>query len=184
MRRLRQLAAGVVVSLLAALGGAPAASADIFLEIPGIPGESTAEGQENSIDVLSYSWGAAGGDGARARLQPLNVSKNVDAASPLLFQRLVQGTHIANMELIVTRGGATPFLYLRYCFQDVVVASIQQSDSGPDPVADEAVSFSSGAVSEEYTTQNPAGGAGATVFAGWNATTGELIATYPTPCGL
>jgi type VI protein secretion system component Hcp len=63
------------------------------------------------------------------------------------------------------------------------VSSISHGGGAGDPVPTENVSCSYGAVSEQYSQQGPRGGLGDTVFAGWNATTGQLIAAYPNPCG-
>ena len=184
MRRLRLVATGVVLSLGTTLGVASPAAADLFLEVQGVPGESQDAQQRNSIDIRSYSWGASGGGEARPALQELAVVKNVDIASPLLFQRLVTGAQIPSVELIARTAGANPFVYLRLCFQDVTVSSIKQSAGTAENVSTENASFSYGAVSQQYSAQTPTGGAGQTVFSGWNATTGTLIQTYPASCGL
>ena len=190
MRRIRLLATSAIVSIFAALGVvAPAeAAVDYFLEVNGVPGESHDSKFAKSIDVQSYSWGASANSekkGNKVNLSDLNVSKNVDVASPALFQRLVQGTPIPSVELIGRMAGESQLVFLRYCFQDARVTSIQHAGSGgggDSPT--ENVSFGYGAVSLQYTPQDAKGGGLPSVFAGWNATTGELIATYPDPCGL
>jgi type VI secretion system secreted protein Hcp len=188
LRRFRLLVTSAVVSIFAALGVvAPAeAAVDYFLEINGVPGESQDAKFAKSIDVFDYSWGAtADGDrkGSTVNLEDLTVTKRVDVASPALFQRLVQGTTIPSVELIGRKAGETQFVFLRYCLQDVQVTSIQHSGSGGEDSSQENVSFAYAAVSQQYTQQNATGGE-SSVFAGWNATTGALIATYPNPCGL
>jgi type VI secretion system secreted protein Hcp len=178
------------VSIFAALGVvAPAeAAVDYFLEVNGVPGESHDSKFAKSIDVQAYSWGASANSekkGNKVNLQDLSVSKRVDVASPALFQRLVQGTTIPSVELVARKAGESQLVFLRYCLQDVHVTSIQHSGAagGSDSV-DENVSFAYAAVSQQYTPQDAKGSGGPSVFAGWNATTGDLIATYPDPCGL
>jgi type VI protein secretion system component Hcp len=81
-------------------------------------------------------------------------------------------------------GGREQIVFLRWCFQDVRVSSISQGDSaGGSPAPTENVSFAYGSASQQYTKQSADGSADGTVFAGWNATQGALISTYPTPCG-
>ena len=177
------------MSIFAALGVvAPAeAAVDYFLEVNGVPGESQDAKFAKSIDVFSYSWGASANSekkGNRVNLSDLNVAKRVDVSSPALFQRLVQGTTIPSVELIGRKAGETQQVFLRYCLQDVHVTSVQQSGSGGEDFAQENVSFAYGTFSQQYTPQDAKGSGGPSVFAGWNATTGELIATYPNPCGL
>ena len=174
------------MSIFAALGVvAPAeAAVDYFLEVNGVPGESLDAKQAKSIDVEAFSWGGSVADKkGGVSLNDLNVSKRVDLASPALFQRMVQGTTIPSVELIGRKAGETQFIFLRYCLQDVQVTSIQQSGAGGGDTANENVSFRYGSFSQQYTSQNSDGKSGQTVFAGWNATTGDLIATYPNPCG-
>lgn len=183
MRRLRLLILSVVASVFAAFGVvAPAeAAVDYFLEVNGVPGESQDAKMPDAIDVLSYSWGASAEKNKSPRLNDLSIEHLVDVASPPLFQRLVTGTTIPSAELIARKAGESQFIFLRFCFQDVRVTSVQQK--GSDDVPIEQVSFSYGAVSEQYTQQSATGGAGNTVFAGWNATAGALIQTYPASCG-
>lgn len=187
MRRSRLLATSVVVSVFA-LGVVPTAEAvDYFLEVDGVQGESQDAQQAGSIDVLSFSWGAvnAGNRARRTELKELQIGKNVDSASPPLFQRLAQATQIPSVELIGRRPGERSQVFLRYCFQNVQVTSIEVGDSrgSSGGAPSESVNFSYAAVSEQYSQQRPDGSLGATVFAGWNSTTGQLIASYPSPCG-
>ena len=190
MRRFRLLVTSAIVSIFAALGVvAPAeAAVDYFLEVNGVPGESHDSKFAKSIDVFSYTWGASANSekkGNKVNLSDLNVSKNVDVASPALFQRLVQGTTIPSVELIGRKAGESQLVFLRYCFLDARVTSIQHSGSaGGGDTPTENVSFGYAAVSLQYTPQDAKGGGLPSVFAGWNATTGDLIATYPDPCGL
>jgi type VI secretion system secreted protein Hcp len=185
LRRGRLLILSVVASVFAALGVvAPAhAAVDYFLEVEGVPGESQDARFPNAIDLQSYSWGAVA-DKGKPRFQDLHINHRVDAASPLLFQRLATGTAIPSAELIARKAGETGFVFLRVCFQDVRVTSVQQGGSaGGADTPFEQVSFSYGALSEQYTQQSSTGAAGNTVFAGWNATQGALIQTYPASCG-
>jgi len=187
LRRFRLLISGAVVSVFAAFGVvAPAEGAvDYFLEVNGVPGESQDAKMAKAIDVLSYSWGASQSPDKKSgpRLGDLVITHNVDLASPPLFQRLVTGATIPSAELIARKAGENPFIFLRFCFENVQVTSIQQSGKTTDDVPTEQVSFGYAAVSEQYNRQDNTGGIGQTVFAGWNATQGALIQTYPLSCG-
>jgi type VI secretion system secreted protein Hcp len=186
MRRLRLLVTSAVVSVFAALGIVASAEAanDYILEINGVQGESGDAKMPNAVTPLSYSWGAshAGRNGV-PRLGDFSITKRVDFASPQLFQRLVQAQQIPSMELHVRNAGGDQQTFLRYCFQNVVVSSIQHAGNPADIRPAENVTFRYTAVTERYFRQNPDGSLGTSVFAGWNATTGQLITTYPDPCG-
>ena len=184
MRRFRLLVLSAVASVFAAFGVvAPAeAAVDYFLEVSGVPGESQDAKLAKAIDVRDYSWGASqSAEKKGPRLGDLVISHNVDLASPPLFQRLVTGATIPSAELIARKAGENQFIFLRFCFQNVQVTSIQQAAGDETPTED--VSFAYAAVSEQYTQQDNTGGIGQTVFAGWNATQGALIQTYPANCG-
>ena len=148
------------MSIFAALGVvAPAeAAVDYFLEVNGVPGESHDSKFAKSIDVQSYTWGASANNekkGNKVNLSDLNVSKNVDVGVPAL---LLPGRarHVdPALGLVWWRRRRGRERLVRLCGG---VAAV--------------------------TPQDAKGSGGPSVFAGWNATTGDLIATYPDPCGL
>jgi type VI secretion system secreted protein Hcp len=185
MRRFRLLLTSAVTCVLAAFGVVASAHAatDYFLEINGVQGESQDVKFSKAVDVLSYSWGAAKPGSGVPQLQDFSISKRIDASSPVLFRRLVTGEHISSMELLGRKTGANPIVYLKYCFEDVTVSSLQQSDSRGSDNPVESVSFRYRAASLNYARQKADGSVSQNIFAGWNVTMGELIATYPAPCG-
>jgi len=69
----------------------PAARAAGYLEFEGIPGEATAPGFENWIEIDSVEFGARGG-GANPVFTHIVLSKRPDQASPLLFLASVLGS--------------------------------------------------------------------------------------------
>jgi type VI secretion system secreted protein Hcp len=185
LRRLRLLATTAAASILAVLGVAPSAEAqvDYFLEINGIPGESQDSKHLKTVEVESWSWGATRAPSeSRPTLQAFNVAKEVDLASPPLYQRMASREVIPSMELIARRAGGKQMAYLHYCFQTVLVSSIQTSASSSEP--NESVSFEYDTFTERYAPLRADGSLGPSVFSGWNATTGDLMTTYPNPCGI
>ncbi len=145
------------------LDGTPATPAffDIFLEIEGVEGESTAAGHKGSIEVLSWSWGvsqtATGGGGgsggavtAREKTGHVTLIKRIDKATPLLFKRVVDGTHIPRVVVQLTReDGQT---YLRYELKDVVISSIVHAgDLDGDGCPDETLELTLGGTKLTHT---------------------------------
>jgi type VI secretion system secreted protein Hcp len=186
MRRLRLLVTGAVVSVFAALGvaaPAEAATTEYFLEINGISGESQDAKMAKTVDVLSYSWGVSRATGGQPNLGDFNLAKRVDSASPLLLRRMLQNQAIPSMELLARTAGQTQIIKLKYCFQNVLVKSIQHKGSNGDDATLEEVSFAYTSVTESYTKQNTDGTLAPSVFAGWNSTSGTLIQSYPGSCG-
>jgi type VI secretion system secreted protein Hcp len=176
----------VLAFIVAAFGVAPAAQAaeDYFLQITGNPppgalpvkGESKDVAFKDAIVVRSFSWGAenpstisstTGGLGTgKAKLGELTVHKDIDAASPGLFQRLTTGLHDTGMRLTVRKAGQTPFVYLQYQFATVFVTSVDHSGDGDETA--ETVTFAYGSVSQKYTPQTATGAAGTPIQFGWN----------------
>ena len=152
------------MSIFAALGVvAPAeAAVDYFLEVNGVPGESTDAKQAKSIDdrvVLLGRLGLADKKGGGVSLHDLSVTKMVDLASPALFQRLVQGTTIPSVELIARTAGEVQLIFLRYCLQDVQVTSISSRPAhGGDNVDRERHVPRTARSRQQYTRQDSKGG--------------------------
>ena len=161
---------------------------DIFLSIPGIPGESGDNTFKGTIVTPSYAWSLAnaatisssgGGGSGKAVFMPLTIEKQVDSSSPLLMRALAQGRMIASMTLVLraTMGGsshAAPFLV--YQFQKVLVAALQESGSvDSDGAPTEAVTFTFGIYQLRYRTTNPDGSLSLKpITSAWNELTNSL----------
>ena len=114
-----------------------------FLKLDGIPGESAHVAHKDEIDVQSYSWGvsqptsspgAGGGGGAgKVAFQDFHFVAKISKASPKLFLACASGTHIKEALLSGVRGtGKAQADFLVYKFRDVLITSVQHSDSGGD----------------------------------------------------
>src|SRR5690554_5408150 len=102
-------------------------SADIFLKIDDIQGESKAEGHENEIQVESWSWAAnqlgtssvGGGSGSgRVTMSELTITKVMDKSSPVLYKMCCLGTHIQQVLLTARKAGGEQMPYLKVTLQD------------------------------------------------------------------
>ncbi|MEE4174405.1 MAG: type VI secretion system tube protein Hcp [Xanthomonadales bacterium] len=157
---------------LVGLGGAGKALAvnDVFLCADGVEGASQAEGYQNCIDVLAWSWGAAvpistaggttGREAGKASAQDLSLTKFVDKASPVLMSRLVVGDVIPKVELIVAsceldcKTGTTETIKLT--LTDVLVSS-QSLGGAAAEVPTESVSLNFTKVEYCYTGTDKSG---------------------------
>lgn len=152
--------ASILFVIACALSG-PAA-ANLFLQLPGIEGESTAQGHEQWIELTSYQFGASNPD-PRAASAPsvseLVVTKSVDLSSPLLFQAVGAGTAFANALLDVTRTAAGQTqTYMKYELSDVFITSYSVSSSGERPTESLSLNFTK--VEFSYFPQLPNGALG------------------------
>lgn len=149
---------------------AAAASADYFLKIDTIEGESTAEGHEREIDVLSFSWGVThtNGTGGVGELQECTISKSVDKASPKLMLACASGQHIPEAVLTCRKAGSQTDYY-KVTFTDLLISSYQTGGSSSDVVPTDQISFNYGSIKFEYQPTDAEG----------NPTEPPIIAEWP-----
>jgi len=155
---------------------------DAFLEIDGIPGESTDDAHPDWIEILSYSMGiaqaasasASSGGGAsaeRANFQDFSIVKALDKASPKLAVACADGTHISSVVLELCRAGGGQSEVHEYKLTDCIVSSFRPGGSGQggETLPLEEVSFNYGKIEWNYIQQKRADGSGGgNVAAGWD----------------
>ena len=156
---------------------------DTYMDLKGIPGESTAKGFEKKIEIFSFSWGAsapvtigsgAGGMSAsKVSISSFNIMKKTDIASTKLFKAACFGEHIPSLKVSMRKQtGTGQEAFLIYDFTEVLVESIQWSgSSGGDDVPTESVSFAFGKVQVEYKAQGTDGKLVAGTPVVWDLTT-------------
>jgi type VI secretion system secreted protein Hcp len=159
---------------------------EIFLKLDGIDGESTKTGHENEIEVFSVSGAAnntssvgygTGSGAGRVDLAPLSFSKQADKASPLLFLKCCDGTHIATGKVTFREaGGTAPVEFLIYDLGECFVTSWSQagSDGGGKPTESLALTYKK--INITYFPQNADGTKGDKVPAGWDIGTNAAAA--------
>ncbi|WP_417898516.1 type VI secretion system tube protein Hcp [Bacillus haimaensis] len=123
----------------------------LFLVIPGIPGNSTVIGFEDSIELLTYSLNffnsaipqsLSSFTASRATLSPLVITKRSDRSSlPLLFN-LLTGRTIREMTLFVTddTGGDFETLFT-ITLENVIVTQFNQSGEDGEDSPRETINF-------------------------------------------
>ncbi|MET0165320.1 MAG: type VI secretion system tube protein Hcp [Vicinamibacterales bacterium] len=86
-----------------------------------------------SSPVLAWSWGASnsgttnvggGGGAGKANIQDLSLTRYADGQSPLFFNAVAKGQHLASVVLVA---GSTTITLM-----DVLVASYSTGDSSPE----------------------------------------------------
>jgi len=159
---------------------------EIFLKLDGIDGESTKDSHENEIEISSVTMGGSNastvgygtGSGAgKVDLSAINFTKQTDKASPLLFAKLCDGTHIASGKVTFREaGGQSPVEFLTYDLTECFVTSwnLAGADAGGKPM--ENVSLTYKKIVVTYFPQNADGTVGDKVPAGWDIGTGKAAA--------
>jgi type VI secretion system secreted protein Hcp len=152
---------------------------NVFLQIDGINGESTDKDHKDWIEVLSYSHSIsqaasavsspAGGTAAgKVTHQEFVITKNVDIASPLLYQACATGKHFPSVVIEVSRAtGKAPVKYMTITMKDVFVSTAALSAPGTNDSPIETISLDYGSIQWAYAPQNPDGSIGTVVTGTW-----------------
>jgi Type VI secretion system effector, Hcp len=104
------------------------------------------------LDVSLLGSGGSTGTG-KAAVKDITITKQVDKASPKLFQACATGKHFPTALLTVRKAGGKT--YLRYYFRQVFVTAIQSAGSPRDKaIPTEQVTFTYGSLQVQYVKQN------------------------------
>ena len=112
---------------------------DSFLKLGTLKGESVVKGFEDQIQLLSWGWGmtqtgtthtASGGGAGKVDVSDLQISKHVDAASPMLALACCKGTHYDTATLTMRKAGGTALEYVTITLTDLIVTSYSVSEGG------------------------------------------------------
>ena len=135
---------------------------NIFLFLDGIPGESSASGFENWININDFSLGATmevdqeartgsgGGTSGAADPEDLSCSKKMSIATPVLLQCCASGAIIPRGKLIQCNiVNEQRVAVSDYCFGDSIITSVNLSGSGGG-IPDESFTLNYGSVIWQY----------------------------------
>jgi type VI secretion system secreted protein Hcp len=166
-------------------GGAPfdtsqpgGPSADIFLSIDGIQGDSTDARHKNQIAIESFAFLAkrpttSSSRGATAvRFNGLRLDKVYDVSSPKLFAAATSGRRLKSATVTFsTSTDASGTDVLTYKLTDVTLTSYAQGGANPDTKAlgslEEEIGLTAARVSVTEKTFNANGNPGPAVTASW-----------------
>jgi type VI secretion system secreted protein Hcp len=156
-------------------------AADIYLQLPGIAGTVVERGHEDWIELESASWGldqssgpggpgggiGGGGRAGRSHQHPLVVSAPTSIATPLIFEAVARGTHLATAKLDVVRpsDGASAVIS-RWEFEDVRLSRLDIAGGAPGFV--DAFELLAQRARLTVFASDPHGGAGQPVTRGWD----------------
>ncbi|HLJ11982.1 MAG TPA: type VI secretion system tube protein Hcp [Planctomycetaceae bacterium] len=164
---------------------------DAYLQIDGVPGESTDSAHVGWIEIQSFVNGVAqtftgsfSSSGApasgKANFNTFSVTKQVDKSSPLLYKKCCTGEPIGKISLDICRatGNSTP--YLNFLLNNSVVASVQTAGANAGATADdvptEIVTFAFGKITETYTpTDAKTGKPGGVIVGGWDRNANQSV---------
>ena len=113
---------------------------DAFLNIDGVPGESTDDKHKGWIEILSFSHGATqpssatassagGGTTERVTFDDLTVTKHIDKASAKLHELCASGKHLATVTMQLCRAGGDKLQYMEVKMEQVVISAVHSGGS-------------------------------------------------------
>jgi type VI secretion system secreted protein Hcp len=160
-------------------------ASDVYLQIDGVTGESNDSAHKGWIEVQSIDWGvvqptsdtvstSGGHTVGRAVFDALRITKLVDLASPKLMELAAQGKTIPKAKLEFFRSDGTgPLKYYEVTLENVLVSSNRKSFSG-GLIADQ-FTLRYARITERYTQQKIAGGAGGNSSGGWDLAANRTV---------
>ena len=150
---------------------------DMYLKMPGIKGESQDKDHKDQIDVLAWSWNASqnvvqstgGGRGvSRVNAGDLQITKFVDASSPLLMEATCTGKHFTDVLLTIRKAGGGQKEYMKWELKNCIVSSIQVGAHGEEDRFTETISLNFEEINFGYMPQKPDGTLGGNIPFGYN----------------
>ncbi len=159
-------------------------SADMFLKIEGIDGESVDKVHADEIDVLAWSWGmtqsgsmhiATGGGAGKVAVQDVTITKYVDRCTPNLMQKICTGEHYKEAKLTIRKAGADPLEYLVLTMKDVLVTSYSTGGSGGEDKLTETITLNFAEFENVYTPQEKDGSGGGSVDVAFNIAENVIV---------
>jgi type VI secretion system secreted protein Hcp len=155
-------------------------SADIFLAVDGIPGDSSDAQHKNQISIESFAFLAKRPSSrtvGAVRFSALRLDKVYDVSSPRLLAAATSGRHLKSATVTFSTGSGPGTDVLTYKLSDVTVSSYEQGGANPDTKAlgslEEEIGLSPARVQVTEKTFNAAGNPGPTVSTSWQVPKGK-----------
>lgn len=139
---------------------------DMFLKLEGIDGESVDATHADSINIISWNWGAsqsgtthmgAGGGAGKSSFQDISITKYVDKSSHALLKHLAKGTHINEGTLTVRKAGDSPLEYIVLIMTKCIITSISTGGAGGEDRLSENITINFEEFEFKYTPQKDDG---------------------------
>lgn len=128
-----------------------------FLEIDGIPGESSAEGHQGEIDIFGVDFGISrsttigtGGGAGKANFSELTITKKTDSASTPIMLAAANGLAFPEVVIAFPHPDADGDDYLHITLTGATIAGYEVTQDGTRPLPVELVSFHYQEIEVEY----------------------------------
>lgn len=183
-KQLLLLSIGSIATVMLLVGASQEAEASGYMKLGDIKGESTDEGHEGSINLLSVSHDinretkASGTTRARASATfgDIMVEKSLDKSSPKLQEAIAEGKSFPTAEIEFTRsvGERGEATYLKYELKNVMITSYSfHGNAAGDPIPVDTISLNFGEIKVTYTEFDENGNSKGNVEYTWKVEKGE-----------
>lgn len=169
---------------MAIVGGvADGSDFEAYLQIEGIPGDAAEARHQDWIRVNGFRDRTAASPAGRSPVfDPLCFTKTLDRATPVLFQRCADGTHLprARLELVTAEKDRVRFYAIT--LSNVRITGVQASGTVADAAAppDEEVCLDFSGIEWTYTEFDRSGLPATEIRAWWDRVSGSgNVATVP-----
>lgn len=180
-----QVTIAVVALGILAIGSSNsfAASDPIYMNFPGISGDTMTKGFENQIQLDSFQWGVeraisspTGGtrESSAPHVGEITITKLMDKASPLLLQNSLVGQAVSPVTItFVKNTGTGPIRYAAYTLDNVLISGYSVSSGGDTP--SETLSLSFTKITFTFTPTNPDGSLGTPIQTTYDLALGKVV---------
>jgi len=152
-----------MVLAIVGTAGLAAAQNTITIKVDSV-GECSA--QNWTFDASQVPTSPSGGSfSGKSQITALVVNRQLDQCSPLLFQAVAMGQHVASV-VLTQYDPASHLPFLTVTLGTVLVSNYQVGGSTANPLPGESVAFSFGSIRIDYRSPN----GGGSVHAGWDFT--------------
>jgi type VI secretion system secreted protein Hcp len=142
----------------------------IYMQVPGVVGDSTDPNHTGWIDVQSWSVGfqnpnaLSSATGGNPSLSTFAAQLLYSQASPLLLKALATGEHLGTVKVdLVKAGPAGGLAYLTIVLTNAAITTISDSGDASGGLPVESIGIRASELSATYTSQNADGTAGTPV---------------------
>jgi type VI secretion system secreted protein Hcp len=141
-------------------------SADSFLKLGKLKGESVVKGFEEQIQLLSWSWGmtqsgtthmGTGGGSGKVDVSDLTITHHVDAATPNIIVACCMGTHFDAATLAMRKAGGEALDFLLIELKDVIITNVMPSANSTADLPTETFSLNFASFKVTYQPQDNKG---------------------------
>jgi type VI secretion system secreted protein Hcp len=143
----------------------------IYMQVPGVAGDSTDANHVGWIAVDSWSVGfqnpnaLSSATGGNPSMSTFSALISYSQASPLLLKALATGQHLGTVtvDLVKVGAGGSELTYLTIVLTNAAIISIGDAGSGGGGSPTESIGIKASNLSATYTPQNADGSAGTPV---------------------